>query len=210
MRIALPLLVLALAIVAVAALPAQSEDDEMPPQGPPMDPAAQERIKEMTTPGPEHEAMSYFLGTWDLAITLTMPGPDGKPMNQPMGKATATIDWAIDDRWLGQRIEGNLMGQPYEAFSLHGYENHRKCFVTTVVSNWDTSMSIFRGVKVDPEGKVFTEYGTIYEYLDGTYDKPVKSVTRKVDADHFTMQVWDLQIGAEGAPVLFYEYTRRK
>jgi hypothetical protein len=46
--------------------------------------------------------------------------------------------------------------------------------------------------------------------MDGTFNKPVRAVTRLTGEDTFEVEVWDLQIGAMGQPVLFFSYTRRK
>lgn len=207
MRLAVLILACGFLAAHLAAPTARSEDE---PGRPPMDPGAMARIKAMTTPGPQHEAMQWYLGTWDVSMVLTMAGPDGKPMAQPIGKATSEFRWAIDGRWMLQEIDGQMMGKPYRTVSIHGYENHRKDFVTVSVSNQDTALTLLRGVVVDPSGKVHAEYGTIYEYLDGTYDKPVKTIIRKGDDDdHFTMEIWDLQIGPDGAQVIRFDYTRK-
>jgi hypothetical protein len=203
-------LALSVALAATLIVPlARSEDDPM--THPPMDPAQQAHVRKMTTPGPEHAAMAWYLGRWDVKFTLVMPGQDGKPMAQPMGAGTAEFSWAIDGRWMLQEVDGQMMGGPYRYVSIHGYENHRKDFVTVSVNNHDTALSLFRGVVVDPTGKVNVSYGTIYEYLDGTYDKPVKTVIERGESDDaFTLVVWDLQIGPNGAPVLRFDYTRKR
>ena len=52
--------------------------------------------------------------------------------------------------------------------------------------------------------------GTINEWMDDTYNKPVKVLVEKVDEDCFHTEIWDLQIGRNGKPVIKMKYTRKK
>lgn len=178
-------------------------------ESPKPDPERMKRIKEITSPGPQHKQLEYYLGTWDVEARLSMHGRDMEP-----SKMSAEYKWVIPGRWLTQEIKGPVkMGPvefPYHGFFIHGYDNHTKNYVTCGVQSMDTSMNMFRGVRVDPEDKVFTQYGTINEYMDGTFNKPVKVLVRKVDENRFDMEIWDLQIGASGQAVIKYKYTRRK
>ncbi len=67
-----------------------------------------------------------------------------------------------------------------------------------------------KGVVVDPEGKVKTEYGTLNEYMTNEFNKPIKTVTKVENADKFVLEIWDLGIGEAGKAVLKYTYTRKK
>lgn len=199
MRLSQFTLAFALLLVVVFGRQLAESEEGKDPQA-----ARMERIKKLTSPGPEHEAMKYFEGTWDVAWTYG---------SYPAIPMTSVFKWVIPGRWMSEEINAQMeipgMGK-YHSFLLHGYDNHTKNYVSCGVSNMDTMMSMFRGVKVDPEGKVFTQYGTINEYLDDTFNKPVKVLVKKVDDDHFDAEIWDLQIGANGKPVVKMKYTRKK
>jgi hypothetical protein len=165
----------------------------------------QARMKAVATPGPRHADLAGFIGTWDVDIAMVMPGAPGQ-----RSKGTAEYSWIIQDRWLGQRIKAQMMGAPYESFSIIGYDNYAKNHVVVSVTSMDTSMVTARGLVVDPSHRVTALYGTLDEYATGELHKPFKAVTRKVDADHHQMEVWDLGIGDAGAKVLEYTFVRKK
>ncbi len=164
-----------------------------------------ERMKQAATPGPPHKALEGFLGAWEVEMAMVMPGA-------PTQKSTGTAEyrWLIDGRWMSQHITGSLMGTPYESFSIMGYDNFAKNHVSVTVSTADTAMSMARGVVVDPTGRTTVVYGTLDEYTTGELHKPYKAVMRHVSASRHVMEIWDLGIGADGAKVLEFTFTRRK
>jgi hypothetical protein len=163
------------------------------------------RMAEAAKPGPRHEALGAYVGNWDVEIAMVMPGSPGQK-----SKATAAYGWVIDGRWLSVRIDGQLMGQTFESFSIMGYDNYAKNHVVVTVSSMDTAMTMARGLVVDPTHKVRSLYGTIDEYTTGEIHKPVKVLFRDVSADRHIMEIWDLGIGDAGAKVLEYTFTRRR
>lgn len=184
---------------------AVSEEEPAAPQGPDM-----AKLAKLLAPGKWHKAMEWYLGTWDVSITMRMHKPDGTSGATPATKAVAEFRWQIPGRWMVEEMKGQMpMMGPYHSFLIHGYDNYTKNFVSCGVNSMDTSMNVFRGVRVDPEDKIFTQYGTINEWLDGTFNKPVKVLIRKLDANRFDAEIWDLQIGANGKPVVILKYTRR-
>ncbi|MBA3887459.1 MAG: DUF1579 family protein [Acidobacteria bacterium] len=163
------------------------------------------RMKEAAQLGPHHKALGRYLGNWDVEIALLMPG---SPAQRSTG--TAVYSWAIDGRWITQRITGQFMGSPYEGFALVGFDNYAKNHVAVAVSSMDTAMIMTRGLVGDPTHKVRTLYGTLDEYTTGELHKPLKVVLRdETDARH-VMEIWDLGIGEAGAKVLEYTFTRKK
>lgn len=197
------LLALGLLTIQFTGLPFASAEEEEAAK--PKQPDMREVMKRIS-PGPEHEMMTQFVGEWDVAMSFSMPGQAaGEP-----SKGKATFEWLYEGRWMSQKVEigKGWMGQPYRTFSIHGYDNMCKNWVTMAVNSMDTSMNVLRGVKVDPKNKVFVEYGTINEWLDGTFNKPIKAVTKLIDENTFEFDIWDLQIGEHGHPVVKFVYTR--
>jgi hypothetical protein len=164
----------------------------------------QERATAATATGDQHEALSYFLGEWDVEIELVMPGV---PSQKSRGKATST--WVIQNRWVGETLEGTLFGAPYRSFVLRGFDSYAKNHVVATVRSMDNSLNVARGVVVDPKGQVTALYGTLDEYTTDELDKPFKVVTRRLDSDRFVVEIWDLGIGTDGAKVLEFRYTRK-
>lgn len=111
---------------------------------------------------------------------------------------------------MSQRITGQLMGRPYESFSLMGFDNYAKNHISVSVSSMDTAMTMTRGLVVDPTNRVTATYGTLDEYTTGELHKPLKVVMRRASETRHVMEVWDLGIGEAGAKVLEFTFTRRK
>ena len=163
------------------------------------------RMKEAATLGPHHKALGRYIGTWDVEIAMVMPGSPAE-----RSKGTAVYGWAIDGRWLTQRITAPFMGSAYEGFALVGFDNYAKNHVAVAVSSMDTAMIMTRGLVVDPTNKVRALYGKLDEYTTGELHKPLKVVLRDISDTRHVMEIWDLGIGEAGAKVLEYTFTRRK
>lgn len=177
---------------------AHSEEDE--------DPMAKlAELRKVTQPGKQHERLSFFLGAWDVEMKMTMPGAP----EMPATKAKSTFTWAIEGRWLMERFEGSMMGQPWTSVGLHGFDNYAKNFVSATVSNMDTALYVMKGVVTNPKEDVVVQYGTFGEYMLGDHNHPNRTVTRKTGDDSFELEIWDLGIGESGAKVIEMRYTRK-
>ena len=161
------------------------------------------RMKRFTQPGPQHEALNRFLGTWDTETRITMGGEATPPE-----KGEATFTWLMDGRWLQSRGKGSMMGQPIQSFGLIGYDNFKMSYVTTFVTSMDTAMLRSEG-DLTQDGKALLTYGTLDEYLTGEHDKMVKYVWRFVADDEMVQEVHDLPIGETGTKVVEVRYRRR-
>ncbi|HUG27409.1 MAG TPA: DUF1579 family protein [Gemmatimonadales bacterium] len=165
----------------------------------------QARAAAATATGAEHKALEYFLGEWDVQLAMVMPG---MPPQRSTGRAR--FEWLIPGRWVSQRVDGTLMGMPYQSFSMIGYDTFAKNHVVATVSSMDNALNLARGVTVDPEGKNRVLYGVLDEYMTGELAKPFKTITRIQNADRFVLEIWDLGIGVDGAKVLEFSHTRRR
>ena len=157
-----------------------------------------------TQPGPHHELLGRFLGEWDTEMFVFMGGQKMGPM-----KGHATTEWLMDGRWVKSSGSSKMMGFEVEFFSLTGYDNFKRSYVTTTVSSMDTAMNHAEG-DVDPKTGALLLYGTVDEYLTGEHDKMVKTVWRFPSDDERVMEIHDLPIGEENAKVIEVRYTRRK
>ena len=161
------------------------------------------KAKRYTQPGPHHELLHKFLGTWRTETTLF---GGGRPMGaKTVGRAEAT--WLIDGRYLHLVSQGQLMGQDVEWHQFMGYDNFKQSYVATSVSSFDTAMTRAEG-DLDPGGEVLLLYGTLDEYLTGEHDKMVKTLWRFVSDDEMVMEIHDLPIGLENTKVIEVRMTR--
>lgn len=164
----------------------------------------QERMGRATSPGKPHEALGFFLGTWDVEMVAVMPGAP-----EQSWAGTSTFEWLMEGRWLQERLEGELFGAPFRSASIRGYDSFARAHVVVTVSSADTAMNLARGPAIDPEGKVVAVYGTLDEYTTGELHKPFKAVSRITGDDRHVLEIWDLGMGEAGSQVLEYRYTRR-
>ncbi|MEM7352743.1 MAG: DUF1579 family protein [Acidobacteriota bacterium] len=166
--------------------------------------AMMEKAKAYTQPGPHHDLLKRFLGTWDTEFRVTLSGSQ-----TPAEKGTATFSWLIEGRWIQQQSTGSVMGNPTQGFMIIGYDNLKMSYVTVTVGNVDTAMLTAEG-DLDPTGKALITYGTLDEYLTGEHDKMVKYVWRFVSDDKLVFEVHDLPIGESNTKVVEITYNRRK
>lgn len=192
------------AMLALVSIEGGTMSGQAPSQQPSMD-EMMARMTEAAAIGPHHKALARYLGTWNVEIALVMPGA---PVQKSQGRAEYA--WAIEGRWLSQRITGEFMGRPYAGFALMGFDNSARNHVAVAVSSMDTAMIMTRGLVVDPTHKVRTLYGRLDEYTAGELHKPLKVVLRDVGETRHVMEIWDLGIGEAGAKVLEYTFTRPK
>lgn len=187
-----------LPLVPLAASPAQEQ--KMSPE---ME-AAFAGARKYTEPGAMHQKLKDYVGKWDVVTAISMgPGQEMK------SESKAEIAWLIEGRFLKQETKGQLMGQPYHGFGILGHDNFKNAFVSTWIDNMNTYKLDSQG-RLGQDGKTLFLYGTLDEYLNGDNDKPVKYVYRWKDADHFTFEVHDLDIGEANTCVVSMTYSRTK
>ena len=173
-----------------------------------------EKFKKAITPGPEHERLGKLVGEYDVTIKIWMGGPGSPPMS--MTGNTATIEWLMEGRWLSIDHRGKpstnpmmKLFMPTHSFSLLGYDNFKKKYVATTITNASTAHDRHYGLfTFDQKSLVF--YGTIDEPLTDEQEKPVKVAYRFKSDDEFVMEVHDFGIGETRTKVVETVFTRRK
>jgi len=158
------------------------------------------------TPGKQHADMAWYLGDWDVSIKFTMPGMPAMPAS----KATCHYEWLIDGRWMMSRMKGSLMGSAAEWVHVHGYNNMTMSYETIGFDNMSTDTKVSYGNAVTQDGKTLGFQGTLNEYLNGQIYKPFRTVQQRTGDDSFDLQIWDPEIGPNGAQVILMQYKRAK
>jgi hypothetical protein len=160
---------------------------------------------EFATPGPRHQELARFVGTWDVEVSLAGGLQGGKAV-----RGTAEFSLSMNGRWLEQRVRGEaLLGQPYEAFGLLGWDNFKKKYVSAWVDSTSTALTYAEGLPQDAKGDVRVLWGTADNFQTGTTGNVVKLVTRVVDASRFVMEVWDAGTTESGRLHGTFAYTRK-
>jgi len=162
------------------------------------------KARKFTDTGPHHKELARMLGKWNWEMRFYMGGKASPPE-----KGTSETKWLMDGRWLLTESRGSMMGQPYTAAWIMGYDNFKQSFVTAAVSSVDTAMTHSEG-DMDPSGNVLITYGTLDEYLTGENDKMVKYVWRFITEDKIVWEIHDLPIGENNTKVVEFTITRAK
>jgi len=100
-----------------------------------------EDLAELTVPGEPHELLEGTVGEWDLTI-LVWSAPDTEPAES---SGTASARWILGERFVETTYEGEVMGRPFEALKIEGFEKATEEYVTTWRDNLGTYTMIFRG-----------------------------------------------------------------
>lgn len=178
--------------------------ERVPPQDAKEDMGAMmAKAKVFMQPGKAHKALERFLGKWDTETRMFMSG-----QTMPPTKGTAEFSWLMDGRWLKGERTATFMGQTMQTFSIMGYDNFKKSYVSSQVSTFDTAMIHYEG-DMDPGDKALISYGTLDEYLTGEVGKMVKTVWRFPSPDKMILEVHDLPIGEQNTKVFEVTFTKK-
>lgn len=175
--------------------PAQPTPDEMA--------AMQAEWAKLAAPGEHHKHLDYFVGKWRAKTKMWMGGPGSQAVESD---GTSEVKWVLGGRYLLDRHQGSLMGQPYEGMGLTGYDNYRNMYTGSWFSNMSTNMLTMTGTR-HPQTGVFTYYGEMDEPGMKVIGRTVKYVTRIIDRNVYVFEIIDLHAG-DDYKVLEITYTR--
>ncbi len=152
------------------------------------------------TPGPQHEYLQTFVGTWDTTHRTWWGGP-GTPATETHG--TAEISSVLDGRYTQQSLTstfempdatGGMNAVPYSGLGFTGYDNVRNLYIGTWMDNLGTQILTMKG-SASPDGKTITMYGEMDEKMINVYGRTVKYVINIESADRHTFVIYDLHAG---------------
>jgi hypothetical protein len=148
-------------------------------------------------PGPEHERLKYYEGTWEAVI-------ESEGMES---KGTSVYTLELGGLWLINKFQGDFGGFKFEGRGLEGYDPAKKKYISVWVDSMSTSPMTSEG-EYDKDGKVLTMTG---EGVGPDGSKVTyKSTTTIEDKDNmsFVMKM----VGADNSEieVLKIKYHRQK
>lgn len=100
-----------------------------------------EELEALTVPSEPHELLEGTVGDWTLTIRV-WSSPEAEPI-ESVGSATGR--WILGDRFVETTFEGEVLGRPFEALKIEGYETVNQEYVSTWRDNLGTYTMIFRG-----------------------------------------------------------------
>lgn len=143
------------------------------------------------TPGDIHKMLAKDDGEWNEEITLWM-APGAPPTKST---ATASNKMIMGGRYQESRHAGNFMGMPFEGYSVVGYDNAKKVFVSSWVDNMGTGIMFMEG-KWDEKTKTIHFTGKTTDPSSGK-DVPVRETFTWIDNNKQKMEMFITQAGKE-------------
>lgn len=125
-------------------------------------------------PGPEHEYLAKFEGTWEQEYKLYMT-PGVEPVESNGESENKMI---LGGRFLQVFTTGLMMGQPVEGLSLWGYDNRLKIFtlygfdtmgtyaITPEGERLDENTLEFKGKNWEPQINAYSDYRIVFTMID--------------------------------------------
>jgi Protein of unknown function (DUF1579) len=155
--------------------------------------------------GPQQAALGALLGAWDVDIVLS----DGsKPAQHSKGKAD--YSWVITGRWMGCHLTGEMLGFPYEEFTILGYDSYAKNIVEVAVESLDNSMLLSRGPTSGPNQAVAALFGELDEYTAGVLHSPYKVVLKNINPDRHVTTILGFDSGGHEVKKVEFTFSRAR
>jgi hypothetical protein len=162
---------------------AQAEQGATPEMSPEMQ-AMMDAWMKAGTPGEKHAELAAMAGTWKATVKSFM-GP-GEPM---VSEATTTREMILGGRVLGERFEGDFMGQPFVGRGFFGYDNARQMYWSVWMDSMSTTMMTSWGTW-DEEKQAIVMEGRMTDPMSG---EPVtaKSIMRTPEPGKEVFEMWE-------------------
>jgi hypothetical protein len=124
------------------------------------------------TPGPMHEMLAKNVGTWNTSTTFwNYPGAE-----PATSEGTAVMESILGGRYFKTVHHSTVMGMPMEGWSIDGYDNGKKVFMSIWIDNMGTGLAQSFG-SYDEATSTFNHIGTMYDAM-ADKDMEFRSVTK--------------------------------
>ena len=193
------------ALTAVAAVAAQAEDKK-PVAAPALSAEQQAQMaafEKASTPGPEHEQLAYFVGSW-TAKTQVWQDPKAPPEETTGTSKGAAI---YGGRYVAITYDGNFMGQPFTGQGLFGFDKLRGKFLNTWTDSMSTSFWLAWG-DYDKATNAWTFHGEMPDLMKPRTMVKVRQVIRIHDPNRYTFDWYETRGGKE-AHTMNIDYRRQ-
>jgi len=168
---------------------------------PEIDPAVMEKMIAAMMPGKPHEGLKYYVGNWKNTTKMWM-SPDGEPM---VSEGTCTTSWLMDGRYLHTSYSSTMMGQPFQGYSIDGFDNQSGKHWNLWLDSMGTGYFLSEGMPA-ADGKSVTLTGSHMDPMTGPSTHTL--VVKERDANSYEMTMFSGPKGGEEVKVLEVVYTR--
>ena len=164
-----------------------------------------ERHLDFNIPGPHHQKLDYFVGSWNTITKVWTSGPYSDPA---VFKGKSVTRWILDRRFILKESKGVFRKQQWEGFGITGYDNFKKQYVGIWADSMNTQIVSFFG-NFEPVGNQFVFYGRYDDSARHIHGRLVKYVVTIVNRNKHVEETVDLHTGVE-IKINEVIYTRNK
>ncbi|MBI1826995.1 MAG: DUF1579 family protein [Planctomycetes bacterium] len=158
---------------------------------------------EVMMPGPEHQKLAKYAGSWTFKSTMTRAGA---PPEETDG--AADLDMAFEGRFLHEHNKGTMMGMPFEGGKLVGFNRGSKKYEAVWAYTMGTGILTMNGAS-DDGGKTI-KFSAAFDNEVGAHETFNVTYTF-TDDDHFTVKMDGGKMpDGSAAPTLDVKYSRKK
>ena len=130
-----------------------------------------------------HRLLQFYAGKWDVAVTM-WESPGTTPQTS---KGTAEAAPILGGRFIMTKFKGTMMGFPFDAVQIDGYDNIQKKFQTLWLDSTSTSFFLLEGA-YDPSSKSWTHTGRWADPMGVV--SPVRMVFRILGPDDYLTEMF--------------------
>lgn len=163
------------------------------------------RWMEFMTPGAAHKLLDPKVGTWNMRVRMF--GAPGAPPQESTG--TSTVQWILDGRFLSDTSTGESNGMPFRGAGLTGYDNLKKCYVSSWIDNFGTGILHAEG-SYDARTKTFHYESEGPDLMYTNTYVPTRATEAWIDADHWVMQSFAPDADGKEYLAMQIDYARVK
>ena len=156
---------------------------------------------EFFTPGPMHQWLASFTGTWEADVIGYMD-----PTKPDTSKLIQTYSMILNGLYQEAKLTGTMMGMPFEGRSINAYDNAKKKFQTVWIDIFSSGFTYMNG-DYDSTSKTLNLKGTQPNPSDGT-DMGIRQVMKIIDIDTYTLTMYGDAPG--GKEIKFMEGTFKR
>ncbi len=150
-----------------------------------------------------HEALKYFVGSWDVEGTM-WEAPGAPPTKT---KNTGLSVLIMGGRYFRMDYKGTMMGMPFEGLQITGYDNLEKAYKTFWVDNSSTSFYVLTG-QYDAAKKTYNYTGRWADPMGGF--TPVRMTFRIVGPDEYVSETYMKMPDGKEFKSMADRYLRKK
>ena len=202
MRKLILILVAVAAIGALIASVALAQEKAKAPEQPMFSPEEMAAWQKAATPGPHHKCYTELAGSWKAVCTMWMQ-PGAEPQTAEM---KAVCEPLFGGRYGVEKIEGMMMGMPFQGMSIGGYDNIKGKHTLVWIDNMTTATVYSEGACSD-NCTVETHEYTQKDPMT-MKDTKVKMVSRITDKNNRVLESYIIGDDGKEFKTMEIKYTR--